>query len=310
VGTLMDVTVNNTTTVHGVAAIFVAIGVVLAFVVFIAVSTAIFVGPLVGFRMLAIRWFKNAVKHHQDMVQFAAAKGWGYVEVDDRQTMRWRRPPFGHGLNQHASNVVFGTFNGHPFFAFDYTYEVQGDKSTVTSTYGVCALDLPAEVPYLEVGPESALSRLESVVGVHDVEIESEDFNRKFRVRTEDAKFASDVLSASLAQTLLKAPAYQWRTENLSLVSWHQDPIKPAELDQWLGTLSAIVDAVPEFVWHEYPAAPAAPDAVAAPQPAPAPAPPPAPAPAPQPAAVGYVMARPLVSSILPGDDILPGRAR
>ncbi len=50
------------------------------------------------------------------------------------------------------------------------------------TTLAVCALALPAALPYLEVGPESVFARLGNVIGVHDIEIESEDFNRKFTV--------------------------------------------------------------------------------------------------------------------------------
>jgi LPXTG-motif cell wall-anchored protein len=215
-----------------------------------------FVFGLAVFAGLSILGIKRSKKHQAELMRFAVSAGWQYVPRDDRRAAQWQRPPFDAGYNHRATNVLLGAFAGRQLAAFDYSYEERttdgrGNSSSTTYHFAVCALALPVELPYLEVGPESVLSRLGSVVGVHDIEIESEEFNRKFRVHASDPKFASDVLSPRLAQTLLSLPPYHWRTDGASLVSWSKGVLQPKTFQPWFSALSGVIDSIPAFVWHD-----------------------------------------------------------
>lgn len=291
-----------------------------------------FVVAAAAFAVLAVWGAKRNRKRISELAQFAASVGWQYIARDDQRALQWQRPPFNQGYDHRATDVLLGTFAGRQIEVFDYSYKEQttdskGNTSSTTYRFAVCALALPAWLPYLEVGPESVLSRLGNVVGVHDIEIESEDFNRKFRVHSDNRKFASDVLSPRLAQTLLSLPPYHWRTDGASLVSWSQGVLKPEAIQPWATALSGVVDSIPAFVWHDQGvSAPAdapitypAPVDAATPAPAPAaesagasapvpPAPPAAPAEAPVlPVLPAQTMLPAL--TILAAQNILPGKA-
>ena len=294
-----------TTTVHSSGS-----GGILGFVV----SAAVFAG-------LAVWGVKRNRKRMSALAQFAASVGWQYIARDDQRAFQWQRPPFNQGYDHRATDVLLGTFASHQVEAFDYSYKEQttdskGNTSSTTYRFAVCALALPTPLPYLEVGPESVLSRLGNVVGVHDIEIESEEFNRKFRVHSDDRKFASDVLSPRLAQTLLSLPPYHWRTDGASLVSWSQGVLKPEAIQPWATALSGVVDSIPTFVWHDRGVTAPADALVTYPAPVEAvtPAPTPAPAPAPAPAAAAAAAAAPGLpvlptQTILAAQNILPGKA-
>ena len=261
----------------------------------------LFVVGLAIFAGVSILSIKRSKKHQAELMRFATSAGWQYVARDDRRAVEWQRPPFNAGYDHRATNVLLGAFAGHQLVAFDYSYKERttdgkGNSSETTYRFAVCALALPAELPYLEVGPESVLSRLGSVVGVHDIEIESEEFNRKFRVHADDPKFASDVLSPRLAQTLLSLPPYHWRTDGASLVSFSKGVLEPNSFQQWFSALVGVIDLIPAFVWHDRgvsaPTAPPSPEQVPAQPLAPAPAQPVLP-----------------THTTLPGQDILPGMA-
>ncbi len=49
------------------------------------------------------------------------------------------------------------------------------------------------------------LTRLAAHLGLHDIEFESDDFNRRFNVTCSDRKFANDLVDSRMNQWLLVA---------------------------------------------------------------------------------------------------------
>ncbi len=213
---------------------------------------------------IAIGWwaYQQEQKRRAALASFAAAKGWTFspenrLGLDDR----WSDAPFGIGHSRRASNVLSGTVNGHPMVAFDYRYKVTTSNgktsSTRTYSYGVCVLGLPTYLPSLEVGPENVLTRFGSVLGMDDIELESEDFNRAFRVRG-DAKFASDVLTPRTMEALLRSGCPSWRVTGTDVLAWDDGKQSPLEILARISTLTTVVDSIPSFVWKDHGVDPAA----------------------------------------------------
>ena len=65
----------------------------------------------------------------------------------------------------------------------------------------------PAGWPELSVVPERIASRLRSRLALPDIETESEEFNRRFEVRSTDSPFASALLDPRMMQWLLEQVA-------------------------------------------------------------------------------------------------------
>jgi hypothetical protein len=218
-------------------------------------------------------------KRRQGIQQFCLAKGWQYTAEDDSFIDCWRGTPFGEGDRRRAKNVIRGSDRGVPFVALDYQYDTEttdsrGNTSRSTHHFDVVALALPAVLPTLQVTPEGLLERAAAAVGLGGgIELESEDFNRRFRVHARQPKFASDVLTPRTMEALLAGPPTAWRIEMSDLVSWAGGTMSPVDVLARLSTLHHVVDGIPSFVWHDNgydpaqqaPAAPAAPPAVPAP---------------------------------------------
>jgi hypothetical protein len=205
---------------------------------------------------IAIWSYQRNQKRVRALQQYAAANGWAYVGRDDRQWMRWQQAPFNDGFDRRALNVLTGHHRGYDMVAFDYAYKTRtsdgrGNSSTQTHRYRVCALAMQTWLPSLEVGPENVLTRLGNVMGMHDIELESEDFNRRFRVRANDRKFAYDVLSPITIQKLMAMPAYHWRIDGQTIVSWEAGTLEIPDLLARLAALATVLEGVPEFVWHD-----------------------------------------------------------
>ena len=207
---------------------------------------------------LAIYSHKRNQERIAALVALCRSKGWQFHPHDPfGLPQRWPGTPFDCGYDRHAQNVVTGEHNGHPLVAFDYSYkedsrDSDGNTSTTTYSFAVVALGMPCALPEVHVGPEGVLSRLGRVFGVQDIELESEDFNRAFRVRCPDAKLATDVLTPRTMETLLANGEITFRFVGSDVVGYHSGHLEPFQVLRHAHVLSAVIDGVPSFVWRDY----------------------------------------------------------
>ena len=67
--------------------------------------------------------------------------------------------------------------------------------------------DLAATVPYVSVQKKGLLTNAAEHLGMHHIDFESEDFNRKFRVTALDKESAVKLIDAGMIQWLLSTGA-------------------------------------------------------------------------------------------------------
>ena len=212
---------------------------------------------IAGVIAFAVYSFVQDGKRRQALAAFAASNRWSYAAADDTLTVRWNGAPFGQGDRRSARNVLTGTSHGRPFTGFDYTYDTEttdgkGNRERTTHRYTVVAVALPAWLPGLQVTPDNFLTRAAAAVGIGSgIELESEDFNRRFKVTARNPKFASDVLTPRTMEAMLRAEGLAWRIAGSDLVSWSGGRLEPVQLLAKLATLNGVVDGIPSFVWHD-----------------------------------------------------------
>lgn len=208
-----------------------------------------------------IAWFawKQDQKRRAALASFAAAKGWTFSAADPYELPdRWHVAPFGTGDSRAAHNIFSGTApNGFPLLAFDYKYvehstDSKGNRTSTTYRFAVCVLRLPCPLPALHVGRETVLTRIGSAIGISDIEFESEDFNRAFRVSCSDPKFASDVLHPRAMEMLLQhGRGDEWRFEGADMLSWRSGRVDIPDLLQRVDLMCRVVQSIPTFVWKD-----------------------------------------------------------
>jgi hypothetical protein len=216
----------------------------------------LFAVGLVAVATFAYLAYQADKKRRAALQAFALSSGWTYVAQDDSWCDRFVGAPFGDGDNRCALNVLQGPYEGMQMLAFDYQYEThstdgKGNRTTTTHRFAVCSLRLPAPLPGLELSPESALTRLAGHLGFDDVELESEDFNRLYRVKARNPKFAYDVLNPRTMAALLGRPALHMRLLDIDAVCWESGRLEPVELIARLSTLQLLVRGIPSFVWSD-----------------------------------------------------------
>ena len=184
---------------------------------------------------------------------WARNKGWTYVEDGRPFARRFGGAPF-RGVFKQARHVIHGTYRGRTFVAFELEYSaVSGvgvGLQTCWST--VVAIRLPASRPSLEVNFEHSGREVVELVGLRDLQLESEEFNRVFRITASDERFAYDVLHPRMMQWLLadqRSRVVPFRFERADLLCWSGDDLDPNHVIWMADYLVDIAERVPEFVW-------------------------------------------------------------
>lgn len=213
-------------------------------------------GVFAVFVALAIASYRRNQQRIASLNGLCLSKGWQFLARDPYDLpSRWSGAPFDQGYARSASNVVTGEVGGHPMVALDYEYKTdstdsEGRTTTTTHHYAVFALGMPCRLPELSVTPEGVLGRLGTALGMQDIELESEAFNRAYRVRCPDRKLATDVLTPRTMELLI-AQKTRFRFCGTDVVAWQDGQLQPADLLNRTALLARVLDGVPTFVWKD-----------------------------------------------------------
>ncbi|GAA2818349.1 hypothetical protein [Kribbella solani] len=200
----------------------------------------------------------RAKKRRELFAGFAAQQGWSYLPVNNSLAGQWAGTPFRTGDNWRVKNVLSGPYNGYPMVAFDYSYQThstdsKGRRTTTTHKYGVVVMQLPGALPQLEVTHEGIFGgAVANAFGFRDLQFESEQFNRAFRVKADDERFGHAVVTPRMMELLLARGEIGWRIEGNSLVGWDKGDHDPNEVMNRLGLLQQVLEQVPPYVWTDY----------------------------------------------------------
>lgn len=165
---------------------------------------------------------------------------------------------FERGDGHEADLIVLGTHNGMRLRMFDFMYyennsDGRGNRSRTYHRFTCAILQIAAACPPLCLDHEDFLTRIGRHVGIHDVELEYDEFNKRFRVKCKEQKFAFTLLDGGMMQWLLDGDGF----ETLEVVGpWVLLAVKRLEPARWpdLGTwLDQFHAHVPPLVFSTYP---------------------------------------------------------
>jgi len=195
-------------------------------------------------------------QHEAEMADWAAANGFSYQPTSPELAQMWSGEPFVGGWSGRALDVLTGkTPNGEQFCSFDYTYEQSTGKSTTTVHTWVLAVRLPAVLPWLTVTQEGIGSRIAEAFGGQDIKLESDEFNKAFRVESGSQAFAYAVLHPRTMEWLLDPHIRgltPWRITGADMLHWRAGVPQYEWLLPQVQLMSQLVRQIPSFVWHDY----------------------------------------------------------
>ncbi|MCJ7832526.1 MAG: DUF3137 domain-containing protein [Actinobacteria bacterium] len=204
-----------------------------------------------------LSWKVDQARHRRNKA-FAEANGWSYIPRDDALIKVFATPPFGLGNRRKVTDAMRGDYRGHEALVFGYQYTThssdQHGGSSKTHHHRVCVVKIPGSMPLVRLIPESVFSRIATALGGTDVEVESEEFNRLWKVWSRDERAAHAILTPRMIERLLARDAVgqPLAFEPGFLMTYEKGkldlPSSPIPLD----LLGEIADLVPEFLAEDY----------------------------------------------------------
>lgn len=189
---------------------------------------------------------------------FAAEHGWQYLDRGDAKLEnRFLDEPFGVGHDRQARHVFRGEHRDRKILAYEYSYKTyttdgEGRRRAETHQFTLTSVYLPKPKPVLEIAREGLGRKLLGFVGVRDLQLESEQFNETFHIKTDNDRFAYDILHPRMMEWMLadqRALSTTFRFERGDLMTWDRGRIDLAKVQWMLEYLCDVVDQVPSFVW-------------------------------------------------------------
>lgn len=118
---------------------------------------------------------------------------------------------FRKGDRRRIDTTVHGEIRGRQVALCDYVYtevtrNAQGNTTQNDYRMSLCALRLAQPLPWIEVTPESLGGRFLNVIGVgNDVQYESDEFNREFKVLAAERDYAFTLIDPGVIEWLLSS---------------------------------------------------------------------------------------------------------
>jgi hypothetical protein len=153
------------------------------------------------------RWHRGAARQRRLMLLCQRA-GLDFAPMDLFGDTAWLPFPM-FGRPKHGTeNVVWERARGTAIRAFDYWYEEPAEERAVAPRRRLtCAVvPLGASAPRLRIAPRDVDDEVRSILGLREIELELEAFNRRFAVQTEDERFAVAFLEQRMMEAILALP--------------------------------------------------------------------------------------------------------
>jgi hypothetical protein len=216
---------------------------------------ALFAGIAAG---VAYLQYQAKLARQREMGAAARSQGLDFSIQDPFSTLSEPFALLRKGDGRGVENVLWGVWNGLEVRAFDYWYydestDSEGHTSRSYHRFDCVLMLVDARCPHLSISEENVFTRIADALTFHDIEFESEEFNRRFDVTGEDERFASAFCDARMMQWLLEqGDGYAFEVVGDRLLCSGKR-VDPAAIVGLLGTAKAFRDRIPDVVRSLYP---------------------------------------------------------
>lgn len=197
-----------------------------------------------------------------------------YREIADRLGLEYTESPglrldqefpaftcFAQGHSRRLNHLLRGEIRsreGHPNDVlageWQFSITVSNGKTTTTVTYrfGFVILGLRmGRCPAVAIRGENLMDRLAGALGWDDIDFESVEFSRRFHVKSEDKRFAYDLIDARVMEHFLAAspaPDLELAGVDLCLHRGVRKHLEPDGVSALLDWGLQLVDRIPRLV--------------------------------------------------------------
>ncbi len=146
-------------------------------------------------------------------------------------------------------------FNGRagdlPFQAFHYQYTTGSGKNRQTHYFTVASVDMPMWMPNLSVSLEGFFDMVGKFFGGQDIQLESHDFNEKFRIVGSSEKVAHDILHPQMMEWFMHVVPPGFQMHGNKVVLWRNGTLEENFVLDSRAMLAQFWNLVPDYVKEE-----------------------------------------------------------
>jgi len=210
-------------------------------IIFPLIVIAVIIGAIVS--------YQQAQARVRELTDFALTHSLQF-HAEKQRRMHERFPDFElfrQGSSRHGRNFLTGTWESLSLTIFDYHYAVRSGKHTRHYRHTVVMLEPPFALKRLAIHPEGIFDRIAAAFGFEDIDFESAEFSRKFRVTAPDRRWAYDVLTPRSIEFLLQAGPVRIEMGANHLMILRNRLSEPADILADIRTGAAVLAGIPEF---------------------------------------------------------------
>jgi hypothetical protein len=206
---------------------------------------------------VAVGGYYFKMRRRDELAVFAQQHGLEYAVNDPFGLVDTSFTLFTKGDGRGCENVLWGRWQDLPvavtdFWYYDESTDSKGSRTRTYHRFSVAEVQVAAWMPHVSIGRENLLTSAIEHAGFHDIEFESEDFNRTFRVKGEDREFAFKLVDARMMRWLLSIPGgFGLEVQGPKFIVYSKK-LGPTELIPLFGTAKGFHQHIPRLVWNEY----------------------------------------------------------
>jgi hypothetical protein len=224
-----------------------------------------FILIMAGVAAIGYLSWRSKQKRREALALFAVQRGFEFSRTDPFDLIGSDFHLFRMGDGRGCENVLWGMWQELPVREADYWYYTEtsdgkGHRSRTYHHFSVVVAEMGCALPDVTMEREDVSSWVAGHLGFHDIEFESERFNRMFKVKAQDREFAYQLLDARMINWMLSTGGdFGFEVNGPSLLVW-SDRRRPTELIPLLGCAKMFCEHIPRLVWTEFGTTPARPD--------------------------------------------------
>jgi hypothetical protein len=217
----------------------------------------IFILILAGVAAIAYLVWRAKQKRREALALFALQQGFEFSRDDVVDMASYDFSLFQRGDGRGWENVMSGNWQDLPVKEADYWYytestDSKGNRSRTYHRFSVVVAEVACHLPSVTMAREDTGSWLAGHMGFHDIEFESDRFNRMFKVTARDREFAYRLIDARMIRWLESVPSdVGFEVNGSDLLVWSKRR-RPSELVPLFGSARMFCDHIPRLVWTEY----------------------------------------------------------
>lgn len=156
--------------------------------------------------------------------------------------------PFGQGSSRTMSNLIYGRRGDIDWYFFDYRFSTGSGKNRQTHYHGIGLARTALAFPRLQLRTENVFDRIANSIGFRDIDFESEDFNRQYRVNCDDQKAAHDLIHPQVIEFLMANEPRSWQFGGPFLVLSQGGNYDVLQMAQTMKEAEQFLKLVPGYV--------------------------------------------------------------